>query len=104
MSVRVEFDPDLILDEPERGARLIGEFYAEYHEKGCCGSRRRQHEEIKAAFYRKCLATHNHSERSLGLDVGCRGGLLIKLVSLIRWCGIDIDAGAVQAARDAGIP
>lgn len=104
MSARTEFDQDLILDEPDRAARLIGEFYARYHERGCCGTRRRQHEETKADFFRKCLEANSHNERSLGLDVGCRSGLLIKLVGLIKWCGIDIDSAAVQTARDSGIP
>jgi len=104
MSARAEFDQDLILGEPDRGTRLISEFYAQYHGTGCHGARRGQHEETKAAFYLKCLEARHQNERSIGLDVGCRGGVLIKLVGLIKWCGIDIDSGAVQAARDAGIP
>lgn len=99
MSARVEFDTDLLLDEPGRGTRLIREFYEQYHEEGChemCG---RQHEVTKAAFYRTCLDTNKHDERSTGLDVGCRGGVLIKLVGLISWFGIDINAGAAGRER-----
>ena len=105
MTARSEFDRDLLLNEPGRGTRLIGEFYEQYHhEPVSYGTCRRQHEETKAAFYRNCLTANNPSADSMGLDVGCRGGLLIKLVGLINWSGIDISASALQAARDLGIP
>jgi len=107
MSEEDKFPAELFLNEPNRGARLIREFYEQYHE----GKRNRsrytkrglQHEEIKAAFYREALDLQNHNEQSLGLDVGCRGGVLIKLVGLITWLGVDIDAEALKVARESGI-
>jgi SAM-dependent methyltransferase len=109
-AVRAEtkFPEELLLKESNRGARLIREFYEHYHEKkrrrgrySKCGL---QHEEIKAAFYRSCLETNGHDQQSLGLDVGCRGGVLIKLVGVIHWIGVDIDQEALQIARESGVP
>ena len=57
MSDEIKFPDDLLLNEPNRGARLIQEFYEQYHEpKRERGNYRKsgtQHEEIKAAFYRR---------------------------------------------------
>lgn len=104
-----EFPKELLLNEPNRGARLIREFYEQYHEPArqrgnYSGVGGRQHEEIKAAFYRRWLAELGHGPESLGLDVGCRGGVLIKLVGLVKWIGVDIDQAALEAARGAGVP
>jgi SAM-dependent methyltransferase len=98
------FPEDLLLNEPDRGLRLIREFYEQYNEGkpnydgwGC------QHEEIKVPFYRASLEANGLDERSIGLDVGCQGGILIRFVNLIRWVGVDIDKLALQAAREAGV-
>ena len=48
------FPTELLLDEPERGARLVREFYEQYHEATRGGAYRpggRQHEKIKADFF-----------------------------------------------------
>jgi SAM-dependent methyltransferase len=108
MSESPRFPEELFLNEPNRGARLIREFYEQYHEtKRNLGYYTRsgtQHEEIKAPFYRKFLEARGYDRQSLGLDVGCRGGVLIKMVDLIQWIGVDVDTEALAVARESGIP
>lgn len=103
MNSQSQIEKKFLLNEPGRNGRLIQEFYEQYDETSSykCGSS--LHEEIKVAFYRKHLEANNHDEESLGLDVGCRGGALIKRVGLIRWFGVDINAKALAVARAAGI-
>lgn len=99
------FPEELLLHDPERRARLISEFYQQYGESRPDGyyAWGRQHEEAKTVFYRRCLEANGHDERSLGVDVGCQGGVLINFVNLISWVGVDIDQLALQAAREAGV-
>ena len=99
------FPDALLLNEPDRGARLIREFYEQYGESQPAGyqSWGRQHEETKSAFYRQQLEANGLGARSLGVDVGCQGGVLIKLVNLIDWIGVDIDERALQTARETGV-
>ncbi|HXM73637.1 MAG TPA: class I SAM-dependent methyltransferase [Chthoniobacterales bacterium] len=103
-----DFPEELLLHEPDRSRRLIREFYEQYHEtarsRDAAYERKGRHDETKAAFFRKALAAHSHNGRSIGVDVGCRGGVMIKLVGLIRWIGVDIDEKALAVARAAGIP
>src|SRR5687768_13900003 len=105
MSAANQFPEELLLHEPERRARLIREFYEQYGEARPRGyyAWGHQHEETKAAFYRKCLEANGHDARSLGVDVGCQGGVLINMVNLISWVGVDIDQRALEAARGAGV-
>lgn len=104
MNAKDGFPEDLLLNEPDRGVRLIREFYEQYNEgKPSYGGWGYQHEEIKAPFYRAQLEANGHDERSLGVDIGCQGGVLIKFVDLIQWVGVDIDKLALQTAREAGI-
>lgn len=104
MNAELRFPEELLLNEPDRRARLIREFYEQYNEnKTGYGGWGCQHEEIKTAFYRRCLEANGHDERSNGLDVGCQGGVLIKFVRVIHWIGVDIDQRALQTAREAGI-
>jgi len=96
MSAEDRFPEELLLNEPNRGRRLVQEFYQQY------GNTRQnpayyttigtQHEEIKRAFYRRWLEVNGHDRQNLGLDVGCRGGVLTKMVGLIRWIGVENDA------------
>lgn len=103
------FPNELLLDDPGRGRRLIQEFYEQYHERkrsresgySRCG---KQHEEAKAAFFRKHLQSHGHGEENIGVDVGCRGGVMIKLVRALRWVGVDLDQPALEVARQSQIP
>ena len=99
-----EFPNHLLLGDSGRGARLVEEFYQQYH----CGDTYtrldRQHVGVKAEFFRAKLQALKHDERSLGVDLGCRTGILIQAVRTIRWLGVDIDEKALQAARDSGIP
>jgi SAM-dependent methyltransferase len=104
MNSESQFDGKFLLDEPHRGRRLIRDFYEQYDETSSCKSWGGQHEEIKAAFFRNSLGAHDHDARSMGLDVGCRGGVLIKLVGLIQWSGVDINPRAVETAQSLGIP
>ena len=105
MNADNKFPDELLLNEPERRARLIREFYEQYGEARPRGyyAWGHQHEETKAAFYRKNLEANGQDKRSLGVDVGCQGGVLINMVNLISWVGVDIDQLALQAARDAGV-
>ncbi len=105
MSVEPGFPEELLLNDPQRRARLISEFYQQYGESRPDGyyAWGRQHEEAKTAFYRKNLQANGHDTRSLGVDVGCQGGVLINFVDLISWVGVDIDQLALQAARMAGV-
>jgi SAM-dependent methyltransferase len=107
MSTKDRFPEELLLHEPNRGVRLVREFYEQYHDvppiPDSCPQLGLQHEEIKAAFYQQWLQRKGHDERSLGLDVGCRGGIMIKLVRSIRWIGVDIDPAALEVARRSGI-
>lgn len=103
MNAGSEFPKELLLEEPNRGARLVREFYEQYHQKTNYSGVRGQHREVKAEFYRRKLAAQGHDQRSRGLDVGCRGGGMVKLVGLINWVGVDIDEKALRVARDSGI-
>jgi SAM-dependent methyltransferase len=104
MNGQTEFDDKFLLDEPDRGRRLIQEFYEQYDETSSYKSWGGQHEEIKAAFYRQHLEANHHPAESLGLDVGCHGGALIRLVGRIRWFGVDVNPKALAVARASGIP
>jgi ubiquinone/menaquinone biosynthesis C-methylase UbiE len=100
-----EFPVDLLLHEPERRARLIREFYEQYGEARPRGyyAWGHQHEETKSAFYRKCLEANGQTGASRGVDIGCQGGVLINMVNLISWIGVDIDQRALEAAKAAGV-
>src|SRR5205823_2426128 len=97
------FPEELLLNEPERGRRLVQELYQQW------GNVRQnpayyttigtQHEERKSTFYRRWLEQHGHDEQGLGVDIGCRGGVLTEMVGIVRWIGVDIDPAAVEAAR-----
>ena len=96
MSAEDRFPEELLLNEPNRGRRLVQVFcqqYASTRQKPAyyttIGT---QHEEIKRAFYRRWLEVNGHDRQNLGLDVGCRGGVLTKMVGLIRWIGVENDA------------
>ncbi len=104
MNDQIEFDEKFLLDEPDRGRRLIREFYEQYDEASSYNTWGSTHDGIKAEFYRQHLQAHRHSLDSLGLDVGCRGGALIRLVGRIRWFGIDINPKGLEVARASGIP
>src|SRR5437660_2071282 len=101
------FPEELLLDEPDRGQRLIREFYQHYADitktPNYYTEMGPQHEKIKTTFYRRWLERNSHDQRSLGLDVGCRGGVLVGMVGLIRWIGVDIDGAALEVAREAGL-
>jgi len=100
------FPSDLLLNDPERGRRLIQEFYGQYHKKPKDPSRQRkgEYDDEQAAFFRKWLGSHNLTAAHTGLDVGCRVGVMIRLVGTINWLGVDIDPKPLAVARDAGIP
>ena len=107
MNPEPTFPQNLLLHEPDRGARLVREFYEQYHERTRGDVYRpggRQHEKIKADYYRAQLQAQGHNENSLGLDVGCGSGIMIQGVGLLRWIGIDLDHHALEATRAAGIP
>jgi SAM-dependent methyltransferase len=105
MDPESRFPDELLLDEPDRGVRLIREFYEQYNEgKPSYGGWGCQHEEVKAPFYRKSLEANGLDERSVGVDIGCQGGVLIRFVNLISWVGVDIDQLALEHAREAGVP
>jgi len=103
MSDPIPFE-QFLLHEPDRGRRLIREFYEQYSETRNYKGRGGQHEQIKAAFFQKHLDANHHDQASIGLDVGCRGGALIELVGRIRWYGVDINPEALEVARASGIP
>jgi SAM-dependent methyltransferase len=108
MTAPGKFPEDLLLHEPDRGARLVREFYQQYHDVPPIPDHypkySLQHEAIKADFYRQWLERNGHDKRTQGLDVGCRSGLMIKLVGAIEWVGVDIDRSALEIARAAGVP
>jgi len=108
MEHQPNFPEELLLHEPGRGGRLIQEFYEQYHEgkrsAEAASQRKGRHDDVKAAFYRKHLQARSHDSRSIGLDVGCRVGGMIKLVGTIHWLGVDIDPQALAVTRKAGIP
>lgn len=108
MNSQSDFPEELLLHEPDRSRRLVQEFYEQYHEtartRDAAYERKGRHDETKAAFFRKALAARSHDGQSIGLDVGCRGGVMIRLVGLIRWIGVDIDEKALAIARAGGIP
>ena len=105
MSAETHFPDELLLKEPERRARLIREFYEQYGESRPEGyyAWGHQHEEAKTAFYRQNLEALGHDARSLGVDIGCQGGVLINFVNVIHWVGVDIDKLALEAARANGV-
>jgi SAM-dependent methyltransferase len=101
MSAEDRFPEELLLNEPNRGRRLVRELYQRYARNSAFYTTiGPQHEEIKGAFYRRWLEVNGHDRQNLGLDVGCRGGVLTKMVGLIRWIGVDIDPIAVKVARE----
>jgi ubiquinone/menaquinone biosynthesis C-methylase UbiE len=109
MEHQPNFPEELLLHESDRGRRLIREFYEQYHEGKTTSKKpgyriKGKYDEMKGAFYRKCLEKHGHDRRSLGLDVGCRGGVMISLVDVVSWIGVDADENALAVARANGIP
>src|SRR2546423_15471496 len=102
MDPKNRFPEELLLNEPNRGRRLVQEFYQAY------GDVRKnpayyttigtQHEEIKSAFYRRWLELNGHNGQNLGLDVGCRGGDLTEMGGIICWIGGDIHPPALESA------
>ncbi|MGI8889264.1 MAG: class I SAM-dependent methyltransferase [Chthoniobacterales bacterium] len=104
MTSQPSFDEDLLLEEPNRSSRLIREFYEQYGEPRNYEGRGGQHEAIKAAFFQQRLDAFRHGEKSLGLDVGCRGGALIGQVGRVRWSGVDINPEGLKVARESGVP
>ena len=105
MNSETAFPDELLLHAPDRRGRLIAEFYEQYGESRSAGYHTwgRQHEEQKSAFYRERLQANGLTVESRGVDVGCQGGVLIKLVNFIQWVGVDIDRRALQTAREMGI-
>jgi SAM-dependent methyltransferase len=108
MSGENRFPEELLLNEPDRGHRLIREFYQDYADITKTPNYYYtefgpQHEKIKTAFYRRWLERNRHNQRSLGLDVGCRGGVLVGMVGLIHWIGVDVDGDALEVARKTGL-
>ena len=107
MSGENRFPEELLLNEPDRGHRLIREFYQHYADitktPNYYTEIGPQHEKIKTTFYCRRLERNGHDQRSLGLDVGCRGGALVGMVGLIRWIGVDIDDAALEVARGSGV-
>src|SRR5437868_13537422 len=102
------FPEELLLHEADRGRRLISEFYEQYEARPQSSKTKpykakSKQDPIKAAFYRKNLQARSHDQNSFGLDVGCRGGVMIELVNLINWIGIDLDRNALTVARESGI-
>jgi SAM-dependent methyltransferase len=98
------FPEELLLNEPDRGRRLVQELYQDWsnarQNPAYYATIGTQHEQIKSAFYRRWLAFNGHNDTHLGLDVGCRGGVLTQMVGIIRWIGVDIDPAAVEVARE----
>src|SRR5438093_7766454 len=99
-----KFPEHLLLNDPNRGRRLVYEFYQLWGETKqnpayyvTIGP---QHEQIKSAFYQDWLKLNGLQPQNLGVDLGCRGGVLTEMVGIIRWVGVDIDPGAVQAALE----
>ena len=96
MSAEDRFPEELLLNEPNRGRRLVQEFCQQYastrQKPAYYTTMGTQHEEIKRTFYRRWLEVNGHDRQNLGLDVGCRGGVLTKMVGLIRWIGVENDA------------
>jgi len=107
MSGENRFPEELLLNEPDRGHRLTREFYQHYADitktPNYYTEIGPQHEKIKTTFYCHRLERNGHDQRSLGLDVECRGGALVGMVGLIRWIGVDIDDAALEVAREAGL-
>jgi SAM-dependent methyltransferase len=109
MQQQPDFPEELLLHEPGRGQRLIREFYEQYHQKQSAsqgrGYRRKdRYDQNKSAFYRRYLEARKHDARNIGLDIGCRGGVIISLTGVIHWIGVDIDRNALTVAQSAGIP
>jgi len=100
-----KFPEEMVLNAPERRAGLIGEFYQQYGEARPQGyyAWGHQHEETKTTFFRERLAALGHTSESLGVDIGCQGGVLINMTNLIRWVGVDVDRLALEAAREHGV-
>jgi len=67
------FPEELLLNERDRGHRLIRELYKDYAEitkrPNYYPAIGQQHEKIKTTFYRRWLERNGHDQRSLGLDV-----------------------------------
>ncbi|MCA1658000.1 MAG: hypothetical protein LC627_01740, partial [Verrucomicrobiaceae bacterium] len=60
MEAESSFPNELLLDDPNRGTRLVREFYEQYHQKTDYTALGRQHRELKADFYRQKLNAQGH--------------------------------------------
>jgi len=102
------FPSERLLNEPFRGQRLLREYYQQYHAKADPNAKLKtnggKYGFIKAPFFAEALTRLGHDKESLGVDIGCRYGMLIKLVNVIRWVGVDVDPKALEIARSQGIP
>src|SRR5437763_15829315 len=76
MSAENAFPNELLLDEPDRRARLIREFYEQYGESRPKGyyAWGHQQEEAKKGFYREKIAYLGHDQHNYDVDIRCQGG------------------------------
>jgi SAM-dependent methyltransferase len=93
---------ELILDDPGRGDRLIGEFYEKHHEHR--SYEKSYHQKKIPAIFKKELEERGYNSTHSGLDLGLRGGALTEAIGTVNWMGVDIDTLALARARERGIP
>lgn len=98
------FPAELLLNEPDRGRRLLKEFYQQLHERENPHVPHGVQTPIKVAFFKEVLAKLGGDKSWLGLDVGCRYGHMIRLVDTVDWLGVDLDPKALEFASREGIP
>jgi SAM-dependent methyltransferase len=98
-----QFPRRLRLYDPNRHSLLIQEYYEQHHDNRCLSLSK--DDEKKVSFFKEFLMSHPPKIGSIGIDLGCRGGIITKqLKNYLFWVGVDIDRDAIQLANDNGIP
>lgn len=95
------FSDKILSTDHNRSSQLVQEYYELHHENRDIESAKDM--DKKAVFYKEKLAELGYDQSSEGVDIGCRAGVLIKMVEQINWCGIDIDRNALDSAQKKGI-
>lgn len=92
-----------LLDSPKnRRIDLLSQYYQNHHRIRDLSLAKDG--AVKEAFYRKEVQNHFKHNDLIGMDLGCRWGILTKaLDDLAQWHGIDIDEKAVEKALENGL-
>lgn len=99
------FPEELTLHRPERGRELLAAFYERHHAGKSLSFDGSKDEAEKVGYFREQILRLTPEHRQLGIDLGCRGGVIAAALSdLIPMVGVDVDRNAIARANERGVP